>query len=198
MTGIAIRYWIPRSSFSEAATFQDDKTISGIDSSTATISVNDQSIPALVVPSSFNGELAGYIKIEFDALDQWLEEQSQIIYHLRDPFHRVDVLPSGRRIKIEVDGVVLADTESEGGVMSLWETNFPPRWYLPRTAVYAIENWMGTMLIACRSTGNIFKNLRHILAVPTKARPPTTMPSSTVRNSRMWSGGTSLLSLKAR
>jgi uncharacterized protein (DUF427 family) len=52
-----------------------------------------------------------------------------------DPFHRVDVLPSGRHVKIEIDGVVLADTGSEGGVMSLWETSFPGRWYLPRTAV---------------------------------------------------------------
>ena len=52
-----------------------------------------------------------------------------------DPFHRVDVLPTGRHIKIEIDGVVLADTGSEGGVMSLWETNFPGRWYLPRSAV---------------------------------------------------------------
>jgi hypothetical protein len=52
-----------------------------------------------------------------------------------DPFHRVDILPSGRHVKIEIDGVVLADTGTEGGVMSLWETNFPGRWYLPRTAV---------------------------------------------------------------
>ena len=52
-----------------------------------------------------------------------------------DPFHRVDILPSGRHVKIEIDGVVLADTGAEGGVMSLWETNFPGRWYLPRTAV---------------------------------------------------------------
>ena len=135
LTRLAIRYWIPRSSFSEVATIQDDRTISGIDLSTATISVNDRSTAALIVPSSFNSELAGYIKIEFNALDQWLEEQSQIIYHPRDPFHRVDVLPSGRRIRIEIDGVVLADTGSQGGLMSLWETSFPPRWYLPRTAV---------------------------------------------------------------
>ena len=52
-----------------------------------------------------------------------------------DPFHRVDVLPTGRHIKVEIDGVVLADTGSEGGVMSLWETGFPARWYLPRSAV---------------------------------------------------------------
>ncbi len=62
---------------------------------------------------------------------------SEVVYHPKDPFHRVDILPSGRRVKIEMDGTVLADTGSEGGVMSLWETNFPGRWYLPRSAV----NW---------------------------------------------------------
>ena len=90
-----------------------------------------------MIPSNFNSELAQYVKIEFNSLDQWLEEQSQIIYHPRDPFHRVDVLPTSRDIRIEINGVVLADTASEGGVMSLWETNFPARWYLPGTAVCA-------------------------------------------------------------
>jgi Domain of unknown function (DUF427) len=129
------RYWIPRKSFREDVSFKDDKPISGIDSSTASITVNDKSVPAFVVPSSFNSELAGFVKVEFKSLDQWLEEQSLIFAHPKDPFHRVDVLPSGRQVKIEIDGIVLADTGSEGGVMSLWETNFPPRWYLPRTAV---------------------------------------------------------------
>lgn len=143
LTSLVTRYWIPRSSFSEIATFADDKALSGIDSSTAKIYVREKSIPALMVPSSFNSELAGYVKIEFNALDQWLEEQSQIFIHPRDPFHRVDVLPTSRYIKIEMDGVVLADTASEGGVMSLWETSFPARWYLPRTAVRVVESGSG-------------------------------------------------------
>jgi Domain of unknown function (DUF427) len=132
---LCIRYWIPRSSFTDAATFTSDKSISGIDPSTATITVNDHSVPTLIVPSGFNSELVGYVKIEFKALDEWLEEQSQIVYHPKDPHHRVDCLPSGRQIRVEIDGVVLADTGSQGGVMSLWETHLPARWYLPRTAV---------------------------------------------------------------
>lgn len=135
LTSFVTRYWIPKSSFSEVAIFADDKALSGINTSTAKITVNDKSISALVIPSSFNSDLAGYVKIEFNALDQWLEEQSQIIFHPRDPFHRVDVLPTGRHVRIEIDGVVLADTGTEGGVMSLWETSFSARWYLPGTAV---------------------------------------------------------------
>ena len=114
--------------------------MSGIDTSAASINVNDRSVPALIVPETFNSELAGYVKVDFNALDQWLEEKTQIMFHPRDPFHRVDVLPTGRHIKIEMNGVVLADTGSEGGVMSLWETDLPVRWYLPRTAVCIINH----------------------------------------------------------
>jgi uncharacterized protein (DUF427 family) len=89
----------------------------------------------LLVPDSFNSELAGYVKINFKDLDAWYEEMSEVLYHPKDPFHRVDILPSGRHVKVEVAGTTLADTGNEGGVMSLWETNLPGRWYLPRTAV---------------------------------------------------------------
>ncbi|KIW28028.1 uncharacterized protein PV07_07718 [Cladophialophora immunda] len=130
-------YWIPKSDFLDAAKFADDKPISGINSSTSTLSVGNKSVPSLIVPDSFNSELVGYVKIDFKALDAWYEEQVQVLYHPKDPYHRVDLLPSGRQVRVEIDGVRLADTGSEGGVMSLWETNFPARWYLPRTAI----NW---------------------------------------------------------
>lgn len=134
------RYWIPRSDFlQDTGSFSDDKPISGIQTSTAKLTVKsaagEKSISTLLVPDSFNTPLAGYVKIAFDALDQWFEELSPVIYHPRDPFHRVDCLPSGRKIRVEIDGVVLADTGDQGGVISLWETGFPGRWYLPRTAV---------------------------------------------------------------
>jgi uncharacterized protein (DUF427 family) len=130
-------YWIPKSDFLSSAKFVEDKPVSGINSSTSTLTVDKKSIPSLVVPDAFNSELAGYVKVDFKSLDAWYEEQSQVVFHPKDPFHRVDVLPSGRHVKVEIDGVVVADTGSEGGVMSLWETNFPARWYLPRTAI----NW---------------------------------------------------------
>ena len=128
-------YWIPKSDFLKTVNFEDDKPVSGINSSTSTLSIDNKSVASLVVPDSFNSELAGYVKIEFKALDAWYEEQSQVVYHPKDPWHRVDVLPSGRHVKVEIEGVTVADTGSEGGVMSLWETKFPARWYLPRTAI---------------------------------------------------------------
>lgn len=135
----AASYWIPKSSFLPCAKFVDDQPISGIDSSTSKLSVEggsaSSSISALVIPDSFKSDLAGLVKVDFKALDAWYEEQAQVLYHPKDPFHRVDILPSGRHVKVEIDGVVVADTANEGGVMSLWETNLPGRWYLPRTAV---------------------------------------------------------------
>ena len=120
-----------------------EKPISGIESSTASLSVKGEgkgkgqgkSVKALIVPEKFDSPLAGLVKINFGDIDEWYEEQSRVIYHPKDPFHRVDCLPTGRRVKVEVDGVVVADTGDEGGIVSLWETGFPARWYLPRTSV---------------------------------------------------------------
>lgn len=128
-------YWVPRSSFLPAAEFKDNPSISGIQSSTAKLSVGEKWIEVLIVPDSFNSELAGYVKIEFKDLDAWYEELSEVLYHPRDPYHRVDILPSARHVRVEIDGTVIADTGDKGGVMSLWETNFPGRWYVPESSV---------------------------------------------------------------
>ncbi|KIV96849.1 hypothetical protein, variant [Exophiala mesophila] len=130
-------YWIPRKDILPTAKLVDDKPISGIQSSTSKLYVGDKWVTTLLVPDSFNSPLAGYVKIEAKALDAWYEEQSEVLYHPKDPFHRVDILPSGRHVRVEVEGTVLADTTDQGGVRALFETNFPARWYLPRTAI----NW---------------------------------------------------------
>jgi len=52
----------------------------------------------------------------------------------RDPFHRVDVLPSSRHVRLELDGHVLA--ESSRPVL-LFETMLPTRYYLPPDDVRA-------------------------------------------------------------
>ena len=48
--------------------------------------------------------------------------------HPRDPFHRVDILASSRHVRVEVDGVTVADSVQP---MILFETGLPPRYYLP-------------------------------------------------------------------
>ena len=54
--------------------------------------------------------------------------------HPRDPFHRIDVLPSSRQVRLELDGEVLADSSRP---VLLFETMLPTRYYLPRVDVTA-------------------------------------------------------------
>ena len=51
-----------------------------------------------------------------------------MVGHVRDPYHRVDVLDSSRHVKVSLDGVVLAETKRP---KALFETGLPSRWYIP-------------------------------------------------------------------
>jgi uncharacterized protein (DUF427 family) len=75
-------------------------------------------------------ELRDLIRLDWDAMDGWFEEDEEVYTHPRDPYTRVDILASSRRVRVEVDGVVLAEST---GARVLFETGLPPRWYLPKT-----------------------------------------------------------------
>jgi uncharacterized protein (DUF427 family) len=73
-------------------------------------------------------DLAGYVELDFEAFDWW-EEDEPIVGHPRDPFHRIDVRRSSRRVRFEHKGVVLADSDRG---QWLFEGAFPMvRYYLP-------------------------------------------------------------------
>jgi uncharacterized protein (DUF427 family) len=76
--------------------------------------------------------LAGTVRFEWDALEAWFEEDEQVFVHPRNPYARVDALRSTRSVRVELDGVLLA--ESSCPVM-VFETGLPTRYYLDRTAV---------------------------------------------------------------
>jgi uncharacterized protein (DUF427 family) len=78
--------------------------------------------------------LRGLIAFYFDRMDRWLEEDEEIGVHPRDPYHRVDVLSTGRHIRVSLDGELLAETSR---AMALFESSLPPRWYIPRDDVLA-------------------------------------------------------------
>jgi len=65
-------------------------------------------------------------------LDRWLEEDEEVEGHPRDPYSRVDALPSSRHVVATLDGVVLADTVTP---VLLFETGLPTRYYFPREDV---------------------------------------------------------------
>lgn len=66
-------------------------------------------------------------------VDRWLEEDEEVAGHPRDPYARVDALPSSRHVVVALDGVVLA--ESDHPVL-LFETGLPTRYYLPESDVH--------------------------------------------------------------
>ena len=74
-----------------------------------------------------------HVLLDFAAFD-WREEDEPIVSHPHDPFHRIDILRSSRRVRIELDGRVLA--ESARPVL-LFETLLPVRFYLPPKDVAA-------------------------------------------------------------
>jgi len=76
-----------------------------------------------------DADLDGYRILDFKAFDRWYEEDAELVSHPRDPFHRVDVRRSSRRVRIEYAGRVLAESEHPTLV---FETNLPVRFYLPR------------------------------------------------------------------
>jgi uncharacterized protein (DUF427 family) len=77
----------------------------------------------------------GLVEIVWNAADQWLEEDEELLGHAHDPFHRIDALRTSRHIRVSLSGQLLADTTS---AVALFETRLPTRWYIPREDV-AVE-----------------------------------------------------------
>jgi uncharacterized protein (DUF427 family) len=79
-------------------------------------------------------QLADHVVLDWDAFDTWLEEEERLFAHPRDPFHRVDVRTSTRKVRISANGVLLAESTTPTLV---FETGLPTRYYLPRADVAA-------------------------------------------------------------
>lgn len=73
-------------------------------------------------------ELRGLVRLDWDAMDTWLEEDEPVYVHPRSPYTRVDILASSRHVKVVLDGVTIAESHRP---TVLFETGLPPRWYLP-------------------------------------------------------------------
>ena len=73
-------------------------------------------------------DIAGYLAFYWDKMEHWYEEDEEVFVHPRDPFRRIDCLPSSRRVQVVVDGETVAD--SRRGIF-LFEAGLPTRYYLP-------------------------------------------------------------------
>ena len=86
---------------------------------------------ARVFDADRTNPLAGTVRFDWNALE-WFEEDEPIVGHPRSPYVRVDALRSHRHVRVEIDGIVLADTHTP---VLLFETGLPTRYYIDRTDV---------------------------------------------------------------
>jgi len=76
--------------------------------------------------------VSGTVRFDWAAMDSWFEEDEQVFVHPRNPYVRVDALRSTRPLRVELDGVVLAESTSP---VMVFETGLPTRYYINPTEV---------------------------------------------------------------
>lgn len=79
-------------------------------------------------PDSPIERLRDVVRFDWDALDEWLEEDEPVYTHPRDPHTRIDILSSSRHVEVVVEGEKVASSSKP---TILFETGLPPRYYLP-------------------------------------------------------------------
>ena len=83
---------------------------------------------AYLNPAPGGPETKGYVAFYWDKMDAWYEEDEQVFAHARDPYKRVDILPSSRHVRVLMGGEVVADTRRP---KLLLETGIITRYYIP-------------------------------------------------------------------
>jgi len=76
--------------------------------------------------------LSGRARFEWDSVDASFEEDEQVLVHARDPYVCVDALRATRTVRVELDGITLAESNSP---VVVFKTGLPTRFYLNRTDV---------------------------------------------------------------
>jgi uncharacterized protein (DUF427 family) len=96
------------------------------------VRVGDRSVPDAVWwypdPPAEASFLAGHVALDWNSFDEWFVEDEQAFGHPRDPYSRIDVFKTTRRVRVLVDGETVADCRR---AKMLCETALPPRYYLP-------------------------------------------------------------------
>ena len=83
-------------------------------------------------PQNGRPDFGDYVAIKWDAVDQWYEEDEEVYFHARNPYHRVDMVKSSRHVEVLVDGIKVADTKRP---YLLFETSIQTRYYIPKEDV---------------------------------------------------------------
>jgi uncharacterized protein (DUF427 family) len=82
-------------------------------------------------PQSAAG-IAGLFAFDWDSMDGVFEEDEEVFVHPRDPYTRIDVLSSSRRVQVRKFDTILGESTRP---RMLIESGLPVRWYLPREDV---------------------------------------------------------------
>jgi len=72
-------------------------------------------------------EAAGFVMVPWDAVDTWLEEGRRLVNYPPNPYHRVDCRSTTRRLRVDVAGTTLVDTDD---TVILFETSLDPVLYV--------------------------------------------------------------------
>lgn len=78
--------------------------------------------------------LDGLVAFDPHGVDAVYLEEERVRGHVRDPYHRVDAMPSARQVTVRAAGRVIAQSER---AMLVFETGLPMRTYLPEEDVDA-------------------------------------------------------------
>jgi uncharacterized protein (DUF427 family) len=79
--------------------------------------------------------LEGCAGVYEDRFDRWLDEDDEVVGYLPDPYHRVDIRHSSRRLRVVGPGETLLAETSAPLIVS--ETGIVDRFYVPRADVVA-------------------------------------------------------------
>jgi uncharacterized protein (DUF427 family) len=104
-----------------------------------------------LLPPNATTRHEGLVEIAWDAPDEWLEEDEELLGHARDPFHRIDARRTSRHIRVSIGGEVAADTRR---AVALFETGLPTRWYIPRDDVLVELSRNGGHRTTCAYKGH--------------------------------------------
>lgn len=130
------QFYIPRGAVDESLLVDEDRTQQTRRGKVQVYGVSTPDGPreasARLYTESEIEPIIGHFRFDWDAVDEWFEEDEEIFVHPRNPYARTDVLRSTKQVRVELDGVVLAETSSP---LILFETGLPPRYYLNRTDV---------------------------------------------------------------
>jgi uncharacterized protein (DUF427 family) len=83
-------------------------------------------------PPRYASELAARVAFAWPLMDAFYEEDERILGHAADPYHRIDIRQSSRRLVVHHADSTIADTVRP---LVLYESGFAPRWYVPRADI---------------------------------------------------------------